>query len=197
MENLSDLFTALAALGAVLAALVAYLALYRNSKPQLLIYYRPNPDARSIIDLVVENIGQGSAIGVKFSTDIPVNCYGLRGLDWRGEYIPKSGFPMLAPGQKHIFDGGQFVGIEKKLNGGLAVRVSYQYKNPIGCLSEDSESFVLSVEHLKGMSVRKSSNQAIVDALTSHNKTTLHEVRDELHQINAWLEKIANQNYSN
>lgn len=193
MEDISDVFTALAGIGALIAALVSYLALYRNSKPQLLIYYRPNPNAGTIIDLVVENIGQGSAINIKFSTDIPIRCYGRNNLNWDGSHILKSGFLMLAPGQKYIFDGGQFGGIQQKLGDGLAVRVFYEYKNPIGCLSEDSESFVLSVEYLGWMSARRSSNEAITDALISQNKTTLHEVRDELRKINASLTKIADK----
>lgn len=193
MTNVGDLFTAAAAIGAVLAASVSYLALYRSSKPQLLIYYRPNPNAQTIIDLVIENIGQGSAINITFSVDIPVGCYGFNSLSWHGKYISKKGFPMLTPGQKYIFDGGQFGGIREKLNDSLTVRASYQYRNPIGCISEESEVFVLSVEHLRGLSNRKSAEQAITDALISQNKTTLHEVRDELRKLNASLSKIADK----
>lgn len=193
MNGISDVFTAAAAFGAVLAALVAYLALYRSSKPQLLIYYRPSPDVSGLIDLVFENIGQGSAIDIKFSTDIPVCCFGYHGLNWSGAFISKSGFPMLSPGQKYIVDGGQVSGIKEKLNKTLAVRATYKYKNPIGCMSEESESFVLSVEHFSGMTARTSAEQAITDALISQNKTTLHEVRDELRKINASLTKIADK----
>ncbi len=48
------------------------------------------------------------------------------------------------------------MGIQREFNGSLIVRASYEYKNPIGCLSNDSESFTLSVDHLVSMSIRKS-----------------------------------------
>src|SRR3546814_5419923 len=60
-------------LATLLAVWVAYLALSRNSQPQLLAYYQPNPDVPSVIDLVVENIGGGSAIEVRFSEPLPIN----------------------------------------------------------------------------------------------------------------------------
>lgn len=125
MNEISDVFTDAAAFGAVLAALVAYLALHRSSKPQLLIYYRPNPNAQTIIDLVIESIGQGSAINITFPVDIPIGCYGFNNLNWQGKYISKKGFPMLTPGQKYIFDGGQFWGIQEKLNDSLTIQASY------------------------------------------------------------------------
>lgn len=45
----------------LMAVFVAYLTLNKQSMPQLLIHYRPNPDIQTLIDLVVENIGGGLA----------------------------------------------------------------------------------------------------------------------------------------
>ncbi|WP_368928658.1 hypothetical protein [Alcaligenes faecalis] len=192
MERFTGLFTALAAFGAMLAALVSYLALYRNSKPHILIYYVPNPNISSFIDLVIENIGGGNAIDLRFSADIPVKFEGIEEAEEDGGGIPKSGFPMLAPGQKYIFYGGQFAGLQNKLGNGLALRVSYQYKTPIGCLSGESESFILSVNHLIDAPTRTSADQAISDALKKHhNNTTFHQIRDELKNINSSFDKIA------
>src|SRR3546814_8221819 len=64
-------------LASLLAVWVAYLAVHRGSQPQLLVYYQPNPDVPSLIDLVIENIGGGSALDVKFSEPLPI--------DWRSE----------------------------------------------------------------------------------------------------------------
>src|SRR3546814_1424703 len=61
----------------LLAVWVAYLSVHRGSQPQLLVYYQPNPDVPSLIDLVIENIGGGSALDVKFSEPLPI--------DWRSE----------------------------------------------------------------------------------------------------------------
>src|SRR3546814_6080526 len=52
-------------LATLLAVWVAYLAVHRGSQPQLLVHYQPNPDVPSLIDLVIENIGGGSALDVR------------------------------------------------------------------------------------------------------------------------------------
>lgn len=51
----------------LLAVSVAYLALVKQSRPQILVEYRPNPGIQTLIDLVVENIGGGMARNVTFS----------------------------------------------------------------------------------------------------------------------------------
>src|SRR3546814_5316586 len=75
-------------LATLLAVWVAYLALSRNSQPQLLAYYQPNPDVPSVIDLVVENIGGGSAIEVGFSEPLPINCFGIEAPRGGGASVP-------------------------------------------------------------------------------------------------------------
>ena len=64
----------LAPASAALAALVAYLAVYRNSQPQVVVYYQPSERQQSIIELVIENIGTGNAFDIKFSKPIPIRC---------------------------------------------------------------------------------------------------------------------------
>lgn len=79
-------------LATLLAVWIAYLAVLRGSQPQLLVYYQPNPDVPSLIDLVVENIGGGSAIGVAFSEHLPIGCFGIERPDGDGALVPKTGF---------------------------------------------------------------------------------------------------------
>ena len=55
------------------------------------------------------------------------------------------------------------------------------------------ETIVLSIDHLAYMPTKTSANQAIVDALKSSNKTTVHEIRDELKAINRHLAKLSSQ----
>jgi hypothetical protein len=177
-------------LATLLAVWVAYLAVLRGSQPQLLVYYQPNPDVPSLIDLVVENIGGGSATNVSFSEPLPINCFGIEKPDGEARFIPKSGFPSVSAGQRYTFNGGQYAGLNDKLGNGVKLKISYQYRNPVGFIRNASDSLVLVVNHLGGMPTRTSADQAIVDALKGPNRTTIQEIRDELRSINKQLQLL-------
>lgn len=174
-------------LATLLAVWVAYLALLQRFQPQLLIYYRPNPDTQSMIDLIIENIGGGNAIDVTFSAPLPINCFGIDQAYGKTSAIPTQGFPAISPGQRYVFTGGQYAGLSNELGTGLDIKATYSYRNPIGFSQRRKMAFVLGIDHLKGMPSRTSANQAIVDALKGPNKTTLQEIRDELRQLNQIL----------
>src|SRR3546814_5716542 len=63
----------------------------------------------------------------------------------------------------------------------------------VGCIRRYNESFVLGIEHMKGMPTRTSANQAIVDALKGPNNTTIQEIRNELRAINRNLALLVEQ----
>lgn len=178
-------------LATLLAVWVAYLAVLRGSQPQLLVYYQPNPDVPSIIDLVIENIGGGTAIGVTFSEPLPIDWFGIGKSDGTGSFISKDGFPALSAGQRYTFNGGQYAGLETKIGKGLEVKVLYKYRNPLGFLRNKSDTLMLAIEHLGRMPTRTSADQAIVEALKGPNRTTVQEIRDELRTININLKQIA------
>lgn len=178
-------------LATLLAVWVAYLSLLRGSQAQLLIYYQPNPDVPSIIDLVIENIGGGTAVGVTFSQSLPINCFGIEKSAGVGDAVSTQGFPAVSPGQRYVFTGGQFSGLQSKLGSGFVVVASYRFRNPIGFSLKQDETFTLNIEHMKGMPTRTSANQAIVDALKGPNTTTLQEIRNELRGINKQLQNAA------
>lgn len=178
-------------LATLLAVWIAYLAVLRGSQPQLLLYYQPNPDVPSLIDLVIENSGGGAAISVSFSEPLPINCFGIDKPDGEGASVPKSGFPMVSAGQRYVFNGGQYAGLANRIGVGFSVKILAKYRNPLGILQNYSDSFVLGIEHLKGMPTRTSADQAIVDALKGPNTTTIQEIRNELRAISKHLQIIA------
>jgi len=181
-------------LATLLAVWVAYLAVHRGSQPQLLVYYQPNPDVPSLIDLVIENIGGGSALDVKFSEPLPIDWWGIEKPDGSGSFISKDGFPALSAGQRYTFNGGQYSGLESSIGKGLNIKVSYKYRNPLGVLRRAEEAVMLGISHLGRMPTRTSASQAIVDALKGPNKTTVQEIRDELRAMNKHLHLLAKQN---
>lgn len=177
----------------LMAVFVAYLTLNKQSMPQLLIHYRPNPDIQTLIDLVVENIGGGLARDVIFSQPLPAKCFGVESAQDKGIGILGEGLPAISSGQKYIFNGGQYAGLFEVIGEKLEVVVSYSYKNPIGLSKTREELCILSVSHLRSMPTRTSAEQAIVDALKGPNKTTLQRIEDNLRAIGDELNAINNK----
>ncbi|HHH43369.1 MAG TPA: hypothetical protein ENK49_04455, partial [Gammaproteobacteria bacterium] len=168
------IFYVVSPLVTLLAVLVAYIALVKQSRPHILVQYRPNPGIQSFIDLVVENIGNGMARNVQFSQPIPAQCFGIEKPDGEGGEALGGGFPAIAAGQQFIFDGGQYAGLKNRIGEMMEIQLTYEYMNPIGIRRKRKEACVLSITHLEGMPSRTNAEQAIVDALKSNNVTTLH-----------------------
>lgn len=180
-------------LATLLAVWVAYLALLKGSQPQLLIYYAPNHDIQTLIDLVIENIGSATATDVTFSKPIPVTWFGIEEPQNDGSFIATSGFPAISAGHRYVYDGGQYAGLASQIGEALSVDVNYKYRGPFGFVRKHRESFVLSMAHMAHMPTRTSAQQAVVDALTSANKTTIHEIRNELRALNKSLQALTQQ----
>lgn len=193
MSALEQIIAVVSPLATLLAVWVAYLALLRRSQPQLLVYYALNPDTQTLIDLVIENIGEATATDVTFSKPIPVMWFGIENTGNDGSFIDPSGFPAISPGQRYVYSGGQYAGLASKIGSGLPVNVNYKYRSPFGFICKGCESFVLSIAHMTYMPTRTSAQGAIVDALNGSKKTTLHEIRDELRALNKSLKVLAQQ----
>lgn len=185
------IFYVVSPLVTLLAVFVAYLALLKQSRPHILVYYQPNPSIQSIIDLVIENIGGGMARDVVFSQPLPAQCYGIEKADREGSEVLSNGLPAIAAGQRYIFDGGQYGGLAERLGAALEIEISYKYKNPIGFNRNRREICVLSVSHLESMPSRTSAEAAIVDALKGPNTTTLQKIEKELKAIGSALNKLS------
>ncbi len=190
MNLAQTIFYVVSPLVTLLAVFVAYTALVKQSRPHILVQYRPNPDISSIIDLVIENLGGGMARNVRFSQPIPAKCYGIDKASGSCTEVLADGLPAIAAAQKFIFDGGQYGGLMKRLGEKLELEVSYEYKNPIGLNRKRKESCVLSVSHIKYMPSRTSADQAIVDALKGSNTSTLQKIEKELKNIGSVLGKL-------
>lgn len=174
----------------LMAVSVAYLALLKQSQPHILVQYRPNPGIQTFIDLVIENIGGGMARDVMFSQPLPAQCFGIERPEG-GLEVLKEGLPAISAGQRFVFDGGQYGGLNSKIGEKLEVDISYTFKNPLGLNRRRTERCVLSVGHLGKMPTRTSAEQAIVDALEGPNVTTLQKIERELRTIGDALNKIA------
>lgn len=194
MNLAQTIFYVVSPLVTLLAVSVAYLALVRQSRPQILIQYRPNPDIQSLIDLVVENVGGGLARNVAFSQPLPAKCFGIEKADGPGIDVLADGVPAIAARQRYVFDGGQYAGLLERIGGELELTVTYQYQSPLGSKKRRKEVCVLSVTHLQNMPTRTSAEQMVVDALKGQNNTTLKTIQSDLKRIATALEKFGSTN---
>lgn len=192
MENYLTNF--LAPASAALAAFIAYLAVYKNSLPQVVVYYQPSNRQETIIELIIENIGTGPAVDIRFSHPVPMGRYGIQYSEGDERYLPTEGIPMLAPRQRLVFHGGQYGGLMHALGEkGLDLTISYKFNPPLWCDVMTANSCVLSVKHLEGAITVKSMEQAVVDAISGTNSTTIKSIRDSLRAIDRSLGELVKE----
>ena len=136
------LWASLAALATVATALVTGLYTYFTMRlwrsqiePKVIVYSRHDSDRRTILTIVISNIGRDIASDIRFSTDrpIPAQAYGLD---------PKSaspaaemadgplvkGIPSLGPGDSRVITWGQYGGLKAAL-GNKSIEVTYTYRH--------------------------------------------------------------------
>lgn len=180
---------------ALCALIVTYLAVAKQHKPHILIYYQVNLHQASIIDLVIENIGSGFAFNISF--DQPLKCYlfnaeeGLN--DKHGMVVFRNGIPYLSAGQKLVVLGGQFAGIESWVGEGKLIKITASYKNPFSIKRESKSTCCLQVNHLKGLPTRKSGDQAIVDAFRNNSSSVFYKIYKVLEKMNHSLSSMNNR----
>ena len=77
LNTFQAIFYVASPLVTLLAVSVAYIALLRQSRPHIIVEYRPNPNIQTMIDLVIENMGNGLARDVSVSQPIPIAYFGI------------------------------------------------------------------------------------------------------------------------
>lgn len=140
--NDARFWTAVAAVAASLSALFA--ALYTwltfrlvrgQSEPNVIIYVRHDESRRSVLQIVIENIGRGLATDLRFkpSREIPQKAWGFSETDVKpvqpmteGPLV--HGIPSLAPGDSRKISWGQYFGLKKAL-GDQPITVICEYKH--------------------------------------------------------------------
>lgn len=149
-------------IGALLIAGIATMvnyALFRSQvDPKVVVYVADDPDSRTVILLVVENVGKGVARDVRFSSDrpIPASAFGMKGLEGEPKTLNEpaisQGIPALGPGSRRAFAWGQFGGLREAI-GDRPIMVTVSYWRdatwPFGPRGFE-ESYPLEVESFEG-----------------------------------------------
>jgi hypothetical protein len=176
----------------LLAVSVAYLAIYRQAKPNVIVHYEPSDNVGSVIDLIICNYGGGTARDITFSEAIPLNCWGIETAD----KIDASKFlnikiPVLVSGKSLRYQAGQYGGLLSQLNENLPVTASYSYRTPLRRNKKGSDLSILDVNYMSRMHSGNSPAYDLADAMKGRNNTIFLKTNTQLTNVNNNLERIA------
>lgn len=134
MESSAFIISLVAVVIATTSTLISYL-IYREARdPEVIIYAQIDERRPSIINLVIENIGNSPAWSVMFSSSSPVpyRAFGIEKLSDSqvmdsGPLI--NGIPCFGPKTKRVLTWGQFGGLRDKLeNDFIDIEATYHSK---------------------------------------------------------------------
>lgn len=191
-ENIQIIFYIVSPIVTLLAVWTAYFAIYRQSKPFVLVYYEISADVATVIDLVICNHGSGAARNIKFSKAIPIGCFGISsaGAVDKGRFLNLE-IPVLAPGKELRYQAGQFAGLKSQIGDGLELSAAYKFRAPFRNNKVGQDVSLLDIEYMGRMNSKNSAAQDLSDALKGRNNTTLSKIDRSLHEISKSLTIIA------
>ena len=100
---------------AIASSFISYLIYRENTRPDVIVYIEQDKDARTMLNLVIKNIGKNSARDVTFSCDKALPQSAFRGNESfkmsQGALI--TGIPFLAPGATRVIMFGQYEPLQK------------------------------------------------------------------------------------
>lgn len=175
-----------------LAVSVAYMAIYRQSKPNVLAHYEPSNNAGSVIDLVICNYGGGTARNVSFSIPIPIGCWGIE----KSDKVDPSEFlniniPVLVSGKSLRYQAGQYGGLSSQLGENLPVTSNYNYRTPLRRNKKGKDISILDIKYMARMHSANSPAYDLADAMKGRNNTIFLKTNDQLKAVNSNLARIA------
>ncbi|OOC08921.1 hypothetical protein [Thioalkalivibrio halophilus] len=108
-----SMFVAFVALSATMISYTVYAA---NASPDVIVHLEQNPDSKTVLNLVIENIGKGAAQNVTFHPEAPLpqEAFGFDDAPIpepmaKGPLV--NGIPYLAPGSQRRMMLGQYGGL--------------------------------------------------------------------------------------
>ncbi|WP_119395676.1 hypothetical protein [Salinibius halmophilus] len=180
-------------IGTFLAVFTAYYAIYRQTKPAIVIYYEPNIDTASKIDLVISNIGTGTARDISFSEPLPIRCWGVEKADKSDIHFVEHDIPFLAPGREIRFAGGQYGGLSAQIGDGIEVLAEYTFRTPLQSSKRGVDLSVLNIHYMQHLSTKNSAAYDLSDALKGRNHTIFLKMNKSLDGITQELRKLVSE----
>jgi hypothetical protein len=120
MEYSAFFISIFMALVAIAATMISYSVYAGSTSPDVVVHLEQDPHSKSILNLVIQNIGKGSAKNIVFTPEspLPQDAFGIENAHMpkqmdRGPII--TGIPYLAPNAKRVMMLGQYSGLENWL----------------------------------------------------------------------------------
>lgn len=192
-ESLQIAFYIISPIGTFLAVATAYYAIYRQTKPCVVVYYEPNPDTASLIDLVIRNIGTGTARDISFSEPLPILCWGIDKPDNSESKQINHQIPFLAPGKELRFNAGQYGGLKDRVKDGISVSAHYTFRTPLRSGKKAADSSMLDVNYMQHAGTKNSAAQDLSDALKGRNHTVFIQMNQSLASISKSLSELTDK----
>jgi len=135
-------WTAIAALAAGGSALMAafytfltFRLVRMQAEPKVIVYVKNDLERRTILVIIIENIGRDIAYDVKFKASKPIpflvfgmNCDNAKPAKVMQEGPLIDGIPSLGPGDRRVITWGQFGGLMKAI-GEDSIILDYTYRS--------------------------------------------------------------------
>jgi len=124
-----SVFSAIVAVSAVLVTLIIY---WSANDPNVIVYAEDDPRRPTIILLVIENIGRGSAKNITFAPNrpLPQGAWGFENAKMPQQMIEGpiiTGIPYLRPGARRVISWGQYYGLKKWFeNSTISIDIFYE-----------------------------------------------------------------------
>jgi len=192
-ESLQIAFYIVSPIGTFLAVATAYYAIYRQTKPCVVVYYEPNHDTASLIDLVIRNIGTGTARDISFSDPLPILCWGIEKADNSERKQIDHRIPFLAPGKELRFNAGQYGGLKDRVKDGISVSANYSFRTPLRSGKKGTDSSMLDVNYMQHAGTKNSAAQDLSDALKGQNHTVFIQMNKSLASISKSLSELSDK----
>ncbi|MEP3348689.1 MAG: hypothetical protein ABJN96_01920 [Marinomonas sp.] len=171
------------------AVAIAYHALYRQAKPSVTIYYEPNPDVKSVIDLVIKNTGGSAAKNLTFSSPIPIKRFGIETADPNRNDNFDYTIRHLTAGRELRYWAGQFGGLKAAIPEDLEVIAKYDFRSPL-CKRKGADTSILDIRYLEGVNSSNSVATDLSDALKGKNNTVFSKIHESLDNVTKELQTL-------
>lgn len=212
--------------GSLLAAVCSAIAVWRANQitrdafkwqqsldaPDVRVRAAPDPDRKTILLIIIENVGGSIAYDVHFEIDreLPQNAYGIAGPDRSFEPMSDgplvTGIPALAPRDPRRLSWGQYGGLVSHFGKGFA-KVTARYRDDQGKVrsslsvldvvswehtdASDNTSLTQIVEQLRKIHGEVSGWSSTTKPLLIDSKQRVRKI--EQRQDEQWLEKQRRQ----
>jgi hypothetical protein len=135
MELSAFIISLVAVIIATASTVISYLIFRDTKDPEVVVYATPDERRPSIVNIVIDNIGNSPAWDVQFKSSIPIpfRAFGIENAPQPevmdgGPLI--NGIPSLGPGSKRVITWGQFDGIRKGIGDGYLDIAAVYFSKP-------------------------------------------------------------------